>query len=290
MDPKELLANEETRSQIISTLAENGFVVRSKDEEETYQKNFLEQGVNDRIGERIRDIHSQYEKDILETSGLKKEGTEKAYDYNKRVIASLKGKTAEYEQQLAQLQDQIKAGDNSGQLKDLEKQFQTRLQEKENELNQFKTQAELFQKAQLLEQTLSPLQSNFKKDLTTLEKKAIEREKQDFLQSAILVEHEGRNVLVAAKDGQPLKDRNLSYITADTYFAETFKEVMQPETRKQTGTGTTGKQVKVGGTVVNLPGTPKHKGELISMLKQAGLRFNTPEFDEAYAEHSNGLQ
>lgn len=290
MDIKELLANEETRGQVLSTLTESGFVVRSKEEEETFKANFLEQGLNERIGEKVRDIHSQYEKDIFETSGLKKEGTEKAYDYNKRVIASLKGKTAEYEQELTKLQEQIKAGDNSGQLKNLEKEFQQRLQDKEKELETFKGQAALLQKSQLLEQSLSPLTSNFKKDLTTLERKAIEREKQDFLQSAMLVEHEGKQVLVAAKDGQPLKDRNLSYITADSYFAETFKEVMQPEQRKQGGAGTGGKQVKVAGTVVNLPGTPKNKVELTGMLKQAGLRFGTDEYDAAYDEHSEGLQ
>lgn len=287
MDPKELLANEETRGQLLSALTENGFVVRSKEEEETYKTNLLNQGVEDKIGSRIREMHSQYEKDVFDVTGIKKDNPdEKAYEYNKRVLATLKGKTAEYEQQLTQLQEQIKAGDNSGQLKDLEKQFQQRLQEKENELNQFKSQSELLQKAQLLEQSISPLTSNFKKDLTSLERKAIEREKQDFLQTAKLVEVDGKSVLVAAdKEGNPLKDRNLSYITADAYFDEILKEAMQPEQRKQGGAGTTGgKPVKFGGTEINLKGVPKNRVELNFMLKEAGGVFGTKDYDEAYKE------
>lgn len=42
------------------------------------------------IGSRVGEIHGSYEKDILATTGIPKNQGEKAYDYNKRVLAQYK--------------------------------------------------------------------------------------------------------------------------------------------------------------------------------------------------------
>lgn len=42
------------------------------------------------IGNKVGEIHGQYDKDILEVTGVAKNSNEKTYDYNKRVLGDLK--------------------------------------------------------------------------------------------------------------------------------------------------------------------------------------------------------
>lgn len=44
------------------------------------------------IGKRIGEVYRQLDADILESSGIEKNGTEKTYDYAKRALSELKGK------------------------------------------------------------------------------------------------------------------------------------------------------------------------------------------------------
>ena len=57
------------------------------------------------IGNRVSEIYSGLDADILSVSGVQKEGTEKTYDYAKRVISSVKEKAAEADTLRTQVAD-----------------------------------------------------------------------------------------------------------------------------------------------------------------------------------------
>lgn len=62
------------------------------------------------IGNRIGELHSQYDKDVLEASGVAKQQDEKSYNYVKRVIGDLKQKasgTESLNNQIVDLKNQI---------------------------------------------------------------------------------------------------------------------------------------------------------------------------------------
>ena len=83
------------------------------------------------ISKRIREIYSGLDDDILQASGIKKGGSEKTYDYVKRVIGAVKVDVSEYEWKIQtlqserdQLEQQIKSGKGSAALvASLEKQI-----------------------------------------------------------------------------------------------------------------------------------------------------------------------
>ena len=57
------------------------------------------------IGPKTGEIYGGLDKDILEASGIEKNGTEKTYDYAKRVIGVIKGQVGDNQE----LQNQIKS-------------------------------------------------------------------------------------------------------------------------------------------------------------------------------------
>lgn len=285
IDFNAIISDESKRSQLLQTLGGAGYIVRSTDEENTFKSNLLEQGVSDKIGDRVREIHTQYEQDIASTTGYKKEGTEKAYDFNKRVLADLKKKNDEYAQQLNELQEKLKTADTSGQLKTLEETYRASLSEKEQEIQRLQADSQNFQKNLLLEAEYGNIKKNFEENLPSYFQTVEQVKKEHFMKNSTIVEVDGNRQLVLTKeDGTPALDKNLSYVTASAYFSEEFKDVMKKST-KINGAGTKGgKPLNVAGTLVDLPTAPKSKADLNGMLMKAGLRFGSKEYDEAYNE------
>lgn len=83
----------------------------------------VELSVNDEItviGNKVGEIHGQYDKDILEVTGVAKNSNEKTYDYNKRVLGDLKStggdatkyksKVTEHEKTIGELTQKIADG------------------------------------------------------------------------------------------------------------------------------------------------------------------------------------
>lgn len=65
-------------------------VIRTKEDDESFVSSQVTAGVDAKIGEKIKELHQKYEDDILEVTGLRKKVNEKAYDFNKRILADLK--------------------------------------------------------------------------------------------------------------------------------------------------------------------------------------------------------
>ena len=68
-------------------------VIRTKADDESYLASHVKQGVDAEIGGKIGELHQKYEDDIFEITGIRKKTTEKAYEFNKRLLKELKTKS-----------------------------------------------------------------------------------------------------------------------------------------------------------------------------------------------------
>jgi hypothetical protein len=100
----ELTAQPELKKTILSSLKNDfteslkaeGVILRSKDEEteflKNYETNVIPTKVQAEIGAKIKAVHDQYDNDLLELLGEKKAPNEKTYDFMKRKLSELKAK------------------------------------------------------------------------------------------------------------------------------------------------------------------------------------------------------
>lgn len=121
---KDLIALVETDA--VEHLKTKGHVIRTKDEE----NQFLSDYEKSKIDPRVNEIYTQLDKDILAITGVKKDGSEKTYDYLKRVVSPIVNEVKDLKKQIADGLD--KNGDEL--TKQQLKQLQEKLTEKENEL------------------------------------------------------------------------------------------------------------------------------------------------------------
>jgi hypothetical protein len=103
---------------VLQTLQTKGYVVRNQDQEKefltNYERNQVEPKANQlfeqKIGERIRQVHDQYDKDLLEMTGQRKEVNEKTYDFLKRTYNSRLDETSKvWQSQVVQLTEKLTA-------------------------------------------------------------------------------------------------------------------------------------------------------------------------------------
>ncbi|MBL7738712.1 MAG: hypothetical protein JNK14_05795 [Chitinophagaceae bacterium] len=88
----------ELETDVLTGIKAKGMIVRTKDEDTqflaNYETNIIPEKVKAVIGDKVREVHEMYDKDILEVTGLKKDPTEKTYEFNKRVLKTLAEKAA----------------------------------------------------------------------------------------------------------------------------------------------------------------------------------------------------
>lgn len=111
------------------------------------------------IGTKIGALHGQYDTDVLNITGIKKNDGEKSYDYVKRILndyksqltstATIQAQLADAQSEVSKLKDKLAAGSGDEtlkqQLKDAKtqvSQLQQQLTTKENELTTIKTDLE----------------------------------------------------------------------------------------------------------------------------------------------------
>lgn len=120
------------------------------DEQLTAIATMSERDENTVIGARIGGLHGQYDTDIFEVTGVKKNDGEKSYDYAKRVLNAYKGQVQTLQADKTSLQKQLeKAGAGADeairtQLKDAKKQVEQLQNELVNKSNEMTAKAEEF--------------------------------------------------------------------------------------------------------------------------------------------------
>lgn len=262
------------------------------------------------IGKKIGEIHSSYEKDVFEISGVQKNNGEKGYEYTKRVLAStLSGlkeyqtklpeyetKTKEYETQIKNLQKSIEEGKGNEQivakLKDVEKQF-------ENYKNVYTSEKEGWQKEkELYEGKVKGIYADFeiekalvglkfKPSVTENMRSLLVKAAVNDLKSAYnleVVESEGKaGLVIKDKNGNILmnKANSLNPFTVQELLSESLKDSLDFGNAKQ-GTGTNNtNQGKGNASFLDLSGikTQREATDVIHKhLSEKGLAKNSPEY------------
>lgn len=245
--------------------------------------------VEKQIGSKISEVHTAYDKDILELTGEAKGGTEKTYDYLKRAVG---GVLTARQTKIADLEKAIADGSTDptlkAQLADLQKK-ETDWKEKEKNYG-----TTLFEKDVLLDLRLGQVGIKLNDALPkSLQQLALENAEKKVLGMAKAQTVDGVTSIVYMKNGQvALKDGVAA--TAGDLLREELKDVLD-QGQGGAGGGAGGGQGGAGGKggKVNvpdaLPATVKTQSQLIDYLLQLGVADGTDEFDAAFDKLSKGL-
>lgn len=267
------------------------------------------------IGQRVGEIYGGLDNDILSASGIAKNGTEKTYDYAKRVIGELKtqgGDIAAKQKEIdaltkekARLEGVIASGGSDAETKKALTQAKADLANVTKEYTDLKTKfdaAEQNYAKQLMDVRMegefakASSGIKFKADLPktvtdVLMGQAVARVKA--MNPEYIDDGKGGKVLAFMQNGTPMRnpERNLNPYTASELVEKELRDMGVLETpRKQTGGGTdpnAGGQ-KGGATIavdISAARSQNEANEIITkQLLDQGLTVGSQKFQEAMSK------
>lgn len=261
------------------------------------------------IGQKVGEIYGGLDTDILSASGIAKNGTEKTYDYAKRVIGELKaqgGDIAAKQKEIdaltkekTRLEGVIASGGADAETKKALTQARADLANVTKEYTELKTKfnnAESTYAKQLMDVRM---ETEFAKASSGIKFKAdLPKTVTDVLMGQAVAkvkamnpeyidDGKGGKVLAFMQNGTPMRnpERNLNPYTASELVEKELRDMGVLETpRRQTGAGSEGGQGGSGGTTVDLSGarTQTEANEILTkQLLQQGKTVGSKEFQDA---------
>lgn len=122
----------------VDTLKQNSALAGLTDEQFSAIAEMSKNDENSVIGTKIGALHGQYDKDIFEVTGIKKNDGEKSYDYTKRVLTEYKAKASKVESlntEITDLKAKLEAGSADETLRRQLKDLQTQVQQLQSKLS-----------------------------------------------------------------------------------------------------------------------------------------------------------
>lgn len=122
----------------VDTLKQNSALAGLTDEQFSAIAEMSKNDENSVIGTKIGALHGQYDKDIFEVTGIKKNDGEKSYDYTKRVLTEYKAKASKVESlntEITDLKAKLEAGSADETLRQQLKDSQTQVQQLQSKLS-----------------------------------------------------------------------------------------------------------------------------------------------------------
>lgn len=265
------------------------------------------------IGQKTGEIYGGLDNDILATSGIAKDGTEKTYDYAKRVITTLKqgadslaAKQKEVDaltKEKTRLEGVIASGGSDAETKKALTKAQADLANVTKEYTTLKTKFDN-QESEHAKQLLDvKMEGEFNKASAAVKFKAdLPKAVTDVLLSQAIAkvkamnpeyidDGKGGKVLAFMQNGTPLRnpDTNLNPYTASELVQKELKEMGVLEAgRTQTGAGTGGQGGgQGGGQTYDLTGarTQTEASEIITkQLLAQGKVIGSKEYQEAFGK------
>lgn len=292
------LENPEYQAIAKEALTKKEFVVRSKDEEATFQTNFKTDVIEKEIPGKIKAVHDQYDKDTKELFGVDRNQDEKSYDYLRRAA---KAKITEYDSaktEIASLKEQIKGGDPTGvlkkQLEDAEEKARVALADKDKKISELENLNTVTKKESHLMNEYSGIKSTFKSSLPTLfditEKAVLD----DALRNSVI--KDGKLYATNA-DGSIKKDTSFKEILVKDELAIKFKDVID-QAKVQGGTGAKGGEKKQGDKVdpatiteenFTMNDSIKSKDDLMTHMMELGIPRGTLQFTKIWDKFGSKL-
>ena len=257
-----------------------------------YTQQEYDTDLNTKIGEKTKEIHSAYEKDALELTGIPKQGNEKAYVYLKRAVGSV---LTTRQSKIAELETAIATGGGDAtlkaqldQLKEKETQYQTDIKDRDTKLFQKDVALDIRDglrglkfdgtvKESLRNMAIKTATANVLA-LATLEKDAAGNENIRYVRDGkVILDGEGRPATAA-------------FVLTQEAELKDVLDLGQPGA----GGGAGGGQGNGKGGKVTIPETVpadvKTQAQLIDYLLKLGVAQETEEFDTAFEKLSKGLK
>jgi hypothetical protein len=254
-----------------------------------YSQTELDTVLGSKIGEKTGAIHSAYDKDIFEVTGLQKPGEKKTYEFLKEVLGNNKTEIASLKQQLAQ-----GAGDAT-----LKAQYEA-LQQQETQLKQDLETArtENFQKDVKLDVRDGLRELKFDATVKESVRNVLVNNATDRIIAMAKVQKNADDTtqIVYVENGKTkLNDQNQP-ADAAYILSEMLKDVLDTGHQGQgAGAGRDDKRPPLDdkGNVKVPDARPANvttKTDVMQWLIGLGVKQGTPEFDAAYGKHSQGLK
>jgi hypothetical protein len=282
----------------IETKGDSKYVVRTEDEDLTFLSNYSKEIEEKVIGPKVREIHDQYDKDVFSITGLKKEQTEKTYDFLKRVIGSYKTDAEKSRLLEKEIEDLKKNGGDKKLLADLEavrNQYKELEETKNKEITELRTE---FDKHKIKSEIMSSMSGmQFKKGIPEAAVKAYTDQVVNDLMATATYQ-EGKLVFLKP-DGTVLRNPHnaLNPYTAKELIDEKTKDIRDAG-RQNPGGPDLSKEItyekddkgKIKKVNLLLPDSVQTKEDLSEFLVKSGILRGTPEYLAAYAEYSPALK
>lgn len=258
-----------------------------------YSQTEFDGALNTKIGEKTNEIYSGLDKDLLESSGMAKaSGTEKTFNYLKRVVGELRGATTPLQEKIATLEKAIADGGGDAtlraqlkQLQDKETQYQADLKDRDTKLFQKDVALDIRDGLRELKFDTSVKES--------LRKLAINNATAEIMALAVTEKDAaGTENIRYVRNGSVLLDKEGKPATAAFLLTEQLADVLDAGQGGQGGGAGGGQGGGKGGKVTvpdTLPADVKNQSQLIDYLLKLGVPNETEEFDKAFDKLSKGL-
>ena len=284
----------------IESKGDSKFVVRTEEEEATFLTNHAKKVEDEIIPQKIKGVHDQYDQDVFAITGLKKNDTEKTYDFIKRVMSSYKTdaeKAKVLEGEISSLKEQIKNNSGDKQLKadleDVQRKYRELQDNKEAEITKLRSEHEKFKAESLIR---SALPTKVKKNLPEEAVKALTDQTVAHLLSMAQFQ-DGKLVFIENGVVKRNPHNALQPYTAKELAEEGLKNIIDAGRTVEGGPGLN-KEVEfekddkgnIKKVVLTLPDSVRTKEDLSKHLVSVGLLRGTQEYLAAYREYSPSLK
>jgi hypothetical protein len=284
----------------IESKGDADLIVRTADEDKTFLENHAKKVEEEVIPGKISELHNRYDEDIFSVTGVRKNATEKTYDFTKRVLNEFKTKAEKadlLEKEIADLKKQIKDGTGDKKtLSDLEavqKAYKELQENSAKEVGELKKQNE--QREIRYEITSALSGYAYKKGITEPVRKAfIDQVINELTNTAEM--REGKLVFLD-KAGNPMRNAHnaLNPYTAKELLDERLKEIIDMGQKLNGGPDIENEitkefdKGKLKRVVLVIPDSVKTKTALGEYLVSHKILRGTEEYKVAYAEYSPSL-
>lgn len=286
--------DEATKKSISDWLEKSGYSVRTAEQEKTFREMMANQDINKALNES----YTKFEATILETTGITKGASEKFHDYHKRAMGEKLQSVKDLEAKVKQYED--KGVDSSEMLKqakiDLEaartqistlnKEWETKLQEKDTEVFKTRIDSEIEKEVAKIRATIDPtIRPELVDDIIQSRLDRFRKENEAANSEGMIVFKDPTTKVTkfGKKDGKPEALGEL--------LPKYFEGVIDP--KRIQGGGGSGEPPKPGDPnppkppakwkEIALPETIKSQVQLTEYLsKEAKLDASTKEYSEAF--------
>ena len=258
------------------------FVIRTEEEDKSFFENFKQSEVEKSLGERVSELHSRYDADILEVTGLRKDPKEKTYEFNKRVLKEYQTRIAAHEKKIEEL-SKAPGFKNDDKIRELEGLIDQIKRDKDSEIEKAKHETITYKTRTEFDKAMSKL---------PIDPSIPEKARRALVESTInqlMTAGEWREEGLVFKDekGEVLRNKQTyKPMTAEELLTEQLQDILKVDRKLE------GADIPDGVNKKDIPGVlPAHittKVQLTEYLMNTlKLKRSSKEYIELYALGAN---